>query len=203
MSTASLILLLFGPGNLAGYRVYRRASVSAPSELVADLDDDVLSYTVTGLAADSIAYYYVNAVSPSGVESTITASSRLRRVAMDAANELILPSPNPPFALALTGGEGGAVTATWRHRDNNSEEPADGFNVYVATGADPFDFNTPAFAVGAGARSQALGTFADGTTVRCVVRARTDEGVEETNTTEATAEAAAAAPAAPTTLVVV
>lgn len=199
MSTKLLLLLGADP---AGYNVYRRASESAPSELVAELDNEDLSYTITGLEADSIAYYYVEAVSHCGVESVANIASRLRRVATDSDNALIEPAPNAPYALELVRGEGGTVTATWQHRNANGEATAAGFNVYVATGEDAFDYETVDFAVGSGVRSQLLGTFADTTTVRCVVRARTDEGIEETNTTAATAIATATAPDAPTSLTI-
>jgi hypothetical protein len=195
------VLLLMGEGS-GGYFVYRRASPSAPSVLVADLDDDVLSYTLADLDASSVQYYYVEAYSECGVLSEANIQSRLRRVAMDASNELIAPAPNAPYALELVQGEGGTVTAQWQHRNANGEEACAGFNVYLATGEDAFDYGSVDFAVGSGVRSQLLGTFANTTAVRCVVRARTDEGVEETNTTEASIAADAAAPAAPTEMTI-
>lgn len=197
---AALLFFLMG-ANPAGYRVYRRASLNAPPELVAEVEPDVLSYTVNGLAADSTALYYINAVSACGVESTISAASRMRRVAMDGASQLIEPAPNAPYALKLTTGEGGQVTAAWQFNNANAEADTAGFNVYVATGEDAFDFNTPNFVIdNTITRSQDLGSFANATAVRCVVRAVAATSVEETNTTEVATTAVANAPDPPTTI---
>ena len=56
------------------------------------------------------------------------------------------------------------------------------------------------FTLGSGSTAQTLGTFANGTTVRCFVRARTSEGTEETNTNEVAAVADSAAPTPPVTI---
>lgn len=202
MNAADLLLLLFS-GNPAGYRIYRRSSLSGADELVDQVDEDTLSYDLTGLSADSEQWYYVNAVTACGVESAgFNITSRLRRVAMDGTNTLIPPAPSAPYALTLTPTSGGVVTASWQFRNNSGDADGAGFNLYIATGATPISYTTPDFAVGATTFSQALGTFAEGTTVKCVVRARTSGGVEETNTTQATTTASVDAPDAPTTLTV-
>lgn len=189
--------------NPAAYRIYARATPNAPGALVDEVEDDVLSYTLTGLLANSEAYYYVNTVSGCGVESTISASSRMRRVAMDGDNELIPPTPNAPTGLNLTAGEAGEVTAAWRHSNGSAEADVAGFNVYVATGEDAFDYDTQDFVIDTPATTRlSLGSFANGTTVRCVVRAKTAAGIEETNTTAATTTAVAAAPEAPSAITV-
>ncbi|MEO0477752.1 MAG: hypothetical protein AAF085_17545, partial [Planctomycetota bacterium] len=130
-----------------------------------------------------------------------SASSRLRRVAMDADNQLIPPAPNAPHGLKLTLGVNGLVTASWQHSDINSEADAAGFNVYLATGATPFDFDTVNHSIDLPSKSVSLGTFADATTVRVIVRARTAGGIEETNTNETTATADALAPVAPASII--
>ncbi|MEM6258039.1 MAG: hypothetical protein AAGI37_06960 [Planctomycetota bacterium] len=186
-----------------GYKLYRRTSQSGTDQLVATLSDSTLSYTLTGLLADTEAWYYVNAVSPCGVESTIKPASRMRRVAMDATNQLIAPAPNAPHGVKLDRGPGGLVTLFWQHTNDNGEIDAASFHVYVATGADAFDFNTPTHTINLPARSVGLGTFADSTTVRVVVRAVTSGSVEETNTNETTTTADAAAPVPPASITLV
>ncbi len=198
MNLKQLLLLL--SGNPAGYRIYRRASVSAPSVLIDEVDGQTLSYDLSGLNPDSTQYYYIEAVSHCGIESVAAITNRLRRVAMDGDAVLIEPAPNAPYALALTPTSGGGMTASWRYRSDNAEATAAGFNIYIATGATPISYTTPDFAVGSSTLQQALGTFAEGTTVKCVVRARTSAGIEETNTTQATATAKVDAPDAPTAL---
>ncbi|MEM6505414.1 MAG: hypothetical protein AAF711_08095, partial [Planctomycetota bacterium] len=186
-----------------GYKLYRRTSQSGTDQLVATLSDSTLSYTLTGLLADTEAWYYVNAVSPCGVESTIKPASRMRRVAMDATNQLIAPAPNAPHGVKLDRGPGGLVTLFWQHTNDNGEIDAASFHVYVATGADAFDFNMPTHTINLPARSVGLGTFADSTTVRVVVRAVTSGSVEETNTNETTTTADAAAPVPPASITLV
>lgn len=199
----SWLLFFFVGASPAAYRVYRRATTYAPAELVAEVEPDTLSYTLTGQASSSSLLYYVNAVSACGVESTISAVSRLRRVAFDGDANLIQPAPNAPHALKLTTGEGGLVTAAWNFNNNNAEAETAGFNVYVATGEDSFDYGTPDFVIdNTFTRSQALGTYANGTTVRCVIRAFAATGVEETNTTAATTTAVADAPTPPTQIAI-
>lgn len=197
---SAIVLALLMGGRTPGYEVWRRESPSAQSVFVDSVDHETLSYTLTGLTANTVGYYHIEAVSACGVRSVLPAATRLRRVAMDSANQLIAPAPNTPYGLKLTVGAGGLITASWQYSGTDAEADADGFNVYVATGATPFDYDTIDFAVGLGVKRQALGTFANGTTVRCVVRARTDAGVEETNTREATAVADALAPNPPVTI---
>lgn len=194
------LLLFFLGGHGPGYEIWTRATRSAASTFVDAVPDDTLSYTLTGLTADSVGYYHIEAVNGCNVRSVLSPSSRLRRVAMDGDNQLIAPAPNAPFAIVLTLGAGGAVAATWQHNNTNAEATAAGFNIYVATGVDAFDYDTVDHAVASSVRSQALGTFANATVVRVVIRARTSGGVEETNTTEATTTADAAAPAQPVTV---
>lgn len=184
------------------YEIYQRDSVSGPDTLVGITAPETLTFTLTGLAADSVGYYWIKPVSACGVGNGQAVARRLRRVAMDAAANLIAPAPNAPFGLQLTPGAGGQITATWRYRAEGAEAAADKFEVFVATGPDPFDFDTPTHTVSrvGVSNTQDLGTFADGTTVRCVVRALTQGDVAETNTNEATVAADATAPAAPVTL---
>lgn len=198
MNAVTLLYFLGGQG--AGYEIWRRDSLSGTSVFVDAVPDTDLSYTLTGLTADSVGYYHIEAVTECNVRSTLSPSSRLRRVAMDGSNQLIPPAPNTPYALDLTLGAGGAVTVTWQHNNTNAEANAEGFNIYVATGATAFDYNTVNHAVAASIRSQNLGTFADGTIVRVVIRARTSAGDEETNTNEVITTADASAPTAPTTV---
>ena len=187
-------------GKSAAYEIYRRDTLSGESVFVDAVDSATLSYTVTGLVADSIAYYHIEAVSECGVRSELQVTARLRRVAMDGSNQLIPPAPNAPHGLTLKQRAGGQVIAFWRHSNGNGEVDVANFNIYVATGVDPFNFTTPAYTVGKAVLKQDLGSFANGTTVRVVVRAEDTAGTEETNTNEATTAADAAAPPAPASL---
>lgn len=185
------------------YEVYRRDTIIGADTRVGIMPADELTFTIGGLAADSVGWYWVNPVTACGVGNTQGVARRLRQAALDGSADLIPPSPNAPYGLALTPGAGGQVTATWRYRADGAEADAAKFFVYVAEGAAAFDFNTPTHTVEAVrvTNTQDLGAFADGTTVRCVVRAATSADVAETNTTEATAVADATAPAAPVTIV--
>ncbi len=185
-----------------GCEVYKRETRSGVSSFVEAVPDTVLTYTVTGLLANSIQYFHIEAVSECGIRSVLSPITRLRRVAMDADNELIPPTPNAPYGVKLTLRAGGGITASWQHSDDNGEADAASFNVYVATGATAMDYTTPDHTVSVPTQSQDLGTFANDTIVRVVVRAVTSGGDEETNTTEYSATADAAAPDAPTELII-
>ena len=203
MVISTSLYLFFIGGGPAGYEVYHRADIAGADTLVGSVSSSQLSHTLTGLAPDSIGYCWVLPRSRCGVGNDQGVSRRLRRVAMDGAADLIPPAPNTPYGLALQLGAGGQVTATWRYRGDGAEAPAAKFQVYVALDVAPFDFNTPAHTVAtvsAGSR-QDLGSFPDGTTVRCVVRAATAGDILETNTMEASAVAAANPPIAPVTIV--
>lgn len=197
--SAAVPLLLFGGGG-AGYEIYKRSLPSGQDLFVDAVPATTLTYTLGGLSADSISYYYVDAVSDCGVRSILSTQTRMRRVAMDGDNQLIAPTPNPPYALKLTRGAGGRVTASWQHSNTNGEASAASFNVYVATGATAFDYDSVDH--NTSTKSQDLGTFAEGTTVRAVVRAVTTTGDEETNTNQVGTTAVADPPATPTNLVI-
>lgn len=191
-------ILLGGKG--PGYEVWRRDRPGAASVFVEAVPPESLSCTVTGLVANSVGYYHIEAISGCNIRSTISPQSRLRRGAMDVDNQLIQPAPNAPHAFTLTADAGGEVIATWDYRAANAEAKLAGFNLYVTTGADPFDYPSVDHALGQSVRRHSLGTFPHGTTVRAVVRSRGVAGVEETNTNEQSAVAGAVAPAAPTTI---
>lgn len=184
------------------YELYRRDTPSGADTLVTTLPGYKLTHSLTDLLADSVGYYMVRAVSPCGVRDTDPVVNRFRRVAMDGSANLIDPAPNAPINLRLVQGPAGLVTARWAYRAINEEAAAAKFHVYVATGASAISYTTPDYtltSVGLD-NSQSLGTFANGTAVKCVVRAVTAGDVEETNTTEATGTADAAAPAVPSAL---
>lgn len=186
----------------AHYQVISRDTTDGADTFLGAVPAGTVAFTLAGLSADSTRYYWIKPVSACGVGNGQAVARRLRRVAMDGAANLIAPAPNAPFGLQLTPGAGGQITATWRYRAEGAEAAADKFEVFLATGPDPFDFDTPTHTVSrvGVSNTQDLGTFADGTTVRCVVRALTQGDVAETNTTEATVAADATAPAAPVTL---
>ena len=185
------------------YEIFKRDAVDGEDTLVATVPAAQLTYTVTGLAADSVGYYWIRPVTRCDVGNSQAIARRLRRVALDGAGNLIPPAPNAPFGLQLTAGPDGQVTATWRYRGAGAEAVADRFFIYVAVGASALDFSSATDAV-IGVRASNsfdLGTFQDGQIVRCAVRAATADNVYEGNTVEATTVADRTAPAAPDTIV--
>ena len=186
------------------YEVYRRDTMSGADTLVGMTADDIQTFTVRGLAADSVAYYWVRAVSGCGVRDIDPVANRLRQAALDGSADLIAPTPNAPYNLRLPLRAGGHVTARWAYIGRDAEADASQFFVYVATGEDDISYTTPTHTVSTVKRdnTQDLGTFADATVVKCAVRAATAADLAETNTVEATATADATAPAVPAALAV-
>lgn len=198
LSPAVVTLSVFNLATDAGYNVYVRSTINGSDTLVQFVPKLTEELVVDGLANDSVQWYHVKAVTACAVEDV--EPIRLKRVAFDSAGNLILPVPNAPVGLVLTLGAGGQVTASWRYIDQNQCAAPTQFNVYVATGATPFDYDTVDHVVSFANRdrfTQDLGTFADTTVVRVVVRAQASSGAEEDNTTavQVTADAAAPDPA--------
>ena len=187
--------------DVRGHRVYARPTPDGADTLLAHLQPGDNSYTVIG-DPNSVRFVHVRAVSRLGVEDTAPAASRLRRVAFDAAGNLVPPVPNPPYALTLSPRGGGEIVASWGYRLDGQEAPPASFHVFVATGVDAYDFDTPTQIVAAAGRSYtlSLGLFDDATIVRAVVRCVTAGGDAESNTVEATATSDATPPAPPTNL---
>ena len=186
------------------YEIFKRDAVDGKDTLVATKSADELTHTITGLAADSVGYYWVRAVSRCNVADVYPVISRLRRVALDGLANLIPPAPNAPYNLRLVASADGAVTAHWAYRGDGAEAVADRFFIYLAVGAAMLDFSSATDAV-IGVRASNsfnLGTFQDGQIVRCAVRAATEANVPEGNTVEATTVADRTAPAVPESLTV-
>lgn len=184
------------------YEIYRRPTLGGTDELVDQVDGSTLTYTLTGQAADSSYYYHVKAVSACGVRDVDGVPARLRRVAFDGDAELIPPTPNVPIDVTLTPYAGGGVTLDFGYRATDQEVAPDHFNIYVATGATAFDYDTVDHTQDyAGARYTVdLGTLSDTTTVRVEVRSATSGGDESASSAQATATADATAPPAPASL---
>jgi len=185
----------------AGYRVYKRTIPDGPDELVTTLAAGVASFSYTGSPHERV-WLHVRAVNANDTEDVDPV--RLAFAAFDVNGDYIDPVPAAPFALQLSPGAGGAVSASWSHNQRGAAEPQT-FNLYVATGADQFDFSTPDYTLSysqASRYTKAIGSYADGTVVRCVVRAATSGGAEEAN--QAVAQCLAADPSldAPDTITV-
>jgi len=179
----------------AGYNVYKRLLPDAESVFVAFVPAGTEEYVATGFSAGSEQWFFVKAVSRCDVEDD--EPIRLRRVAFDSLGNLILAVPNAPIGLSLECGAAGAITASFSYITNNQEAEPVRFNVYVATGSSAFNFASPTAQVTYTQRyrySASLGTFADLTTMRVIVRAEAAGPAEEKNLNEVTAIADAAAP---------
>ena len=165
--------------------------------LAATTEPGTTQATLTG-ADNSDEDYYVRVYNCRNLADQDPIELDLKRVAFDDNGDLILPVPPAPTGLSLVAGPGGLVTANWVTLNRRGRITAQRFTVYVATGATPIDFTTVSATSSGGGRpvSQALGTFAHGTTVRAVVRAVSADGDEEANTIEASVVADALAPEA-------
>ncbi len=199
----ALAAVVFPPG----YRIYTRTNRDAPSVLLASVPAGTASYDMTGLANGSIRYAHVKAVSACDVEDDDAVGKRkLVRVEIDDNGDLVGAVPNRPIQLRLERLASGRIVAEWTYHDAGQSIEPSAFNVYVATGSSAFDFDTPTHTVsylkGKQSFSQDLGTFADGTQVRVVVRARSSANNEESNQVTATATSDATAPDAPSSLTV-
>ena len=175
------------------YRIYRRWARDGADELLTTVAAGLGTVTLTGMAAGSRQWLSVRAVSAQGVIDG--GPVRLVRAAFDGSAELIPSVPNQPSGLALTCGAGGAVTASWRYDATGQEVAPSKFHVYVAQNGAAFNFASPLVIVGyaaAPSHSTGLGAFADGTLVRCVVRAVSADDVEDQNQAEAVTWARAA-----------
>ncbi len=176
--------------------------IGAIKTTLAVLPAGTTQYLLSG-TPNSEQWVYIRAVNACGVPDADPIRPKLRRVAFDASGNLIPDAPNAPKGLRLSVGAGGLVAARWTYIPTGQMAPPSAFNVYVTTGALPFDYNTPAATVPAtGAREYSYSdTFADGTTVRVVVRAVSAAGGEESNTAEVSTIADAQAPAFPEELI--
>lgn len=184
----------FFPDDASRYEVMRR--VSGGDDVVsAVLEPGTIQASLTGVD-NSDEDYYVRVYNRCNLPDQDPIELDLKRVAFDNDGDLILPVPPAPTGLSLVAGPGGLVTAKWVKLNRRGRTNAQSFNVYFATGATPIDFTTVSATSSGGGRpvSQALGTFAHGTTVRVVVRAVSADGTEETNTIEASVVADAQAP---------
>lgn len=192
------------PTPLQGYNLYRRELVDGDDTLIAVIPAGSASYTLTGLPANDDRFYHIKAVSRLGREDDEPINRRKRqRVATDDSANVVDPVPNPPLHLTLTRGAAGSLTVGWGYIPNGQAVAPSLFNLYVATGNDPFDFSTPTHQVRYGVArtiTKDLGAFADGTRVRVAIGSVSADGDEQPirPTTEATADATA--PDAPATL---
>jgi len=178
-----------------GYHVYQRPTRNATDTLVAIVPANVATVDLDGYADGSEQFVQARAVSRCGVEDT--AGLRLRRVAFGDVGDLILPTPNPPVGLKLERGADGEVNAVWAYRTDRQPAAPAQFNVYVATGVASIDYGSIDHTVTAsGARryTKSLGTFPDGTQVRCGVRSQAASGAEDPNRATAVTVADALAP---------
>lgn len=190
------------PDDARRYEVMRYVA-GGNDVLVAAVAPGTQEQLITG-ADNSDEQYYVRARNRINLADRDPIQPDLRRIAFDDDGDLILPPPGPCRNLQLIALAGGEVKAQWTQDSATrfGQPAAVAFNFYVATGATPIDFDTvTTTSTSTGRpRSQSLGTFADATTVRCVVRAVSAQGVEETNTVEASVVADASAPDAVTAL---
>jgi hypothetical protein len=186
----------FMPDDARRYEVYKRTALDGADTLIATLIAGSGAYLVTG-ASGGVAWYWARAFTRRGIPDAESIRSKLTRVAFDSLGALVLPAPNAPTGLSIVRGSGGLMTAQWGYSRNNEPAAVDHFDVFVATGATAMNYTAADYQVTAsgGQRYQrSLGTFANGTTVRCVVRSVAASAASETNTTEASAVADALGP---------
>lgn len=203
----------YWPDDARRHEVYTRPTRDGADTLVATVwPGDDPEVVITG-APSTERFVWVRAFNRLDKPDAEDVAPKLRRVAFDAAGELILPVPNAPINLTLAPAAGGKILATWSYNSFGQETPPASYHVYVATGVAAFNFTTPDQVVSSSGRvlgrtittaAVPTGAFAHGTVVRVVVRAVGEPGVgaEENNTTEATATADAVAPDAPASLTV-
>jgi hypothetical protein len=175
------------------YRIYRRWGRDGADELLTTVAAGLGTVTLAGMAAGSRQWLSVRAVSAQGVIDG--GPVRLVRAAFDGSAELIASAPNAPSGLTLAAEAGGVVRASWRYDATRQEVAPTKFHVYVAQGDAAVNFTSPLVIVGyasAQSHSTGLGSFADGTLVRCVVRSVSEDDVEDQNQAEAVTWARAA-----------
>lgn len=192
------------PMPLQGYNIIKRDIDGGADQLVMIKVAGSTTAVVTGMPSSSIKHFHVRAISPCGVIDV--EPIRQKRVEFDGSGNIVLPAPNPPFGLTLHLGLAGKVIATWTYSAANQDVPPEVFDVYVAQDAAAFNFGaataTENYNAGKRAYSKDLGTFADLTLVKVVVRSKAAvaAGVEEGNHIMVQIRADDAAPDVPQSL---
>jgi len=187
---------------LPGIVVYRAESPDEDGVVVAELGIAATALVVTG-DPSSEAWFYLRAISCCGVLDV--EPIRRRRVAFDAAGNLILPVPHAPIGLELTQSAAG-VTASWMYVTNGQATPPAEFRIYTNTNDAGWTFDTPAATVPYSASqsfSSDLGnSWSHDDELAVIVRTVGAAGVgeEEPNTDDVTITIDKLAPDAPATV---
>jgi hypothetical protein len=146
-------------------------------------------------------YYQVVPINPGGVEAVVPVrSSTGVRSGIDG--QAVSPVPPPPRDLAAAAIAGGRLRITWSAQADPKRVDVRQFAIYGDAGTGTIDYASPLATVSAGRLPRNYAwvsdAFAHGTAVKIAVRSRTLAGVEETNTTYATATADALGPSGTT-----
>jgi len=115
--------------NEDGFRVYRGATSTTVTTLVATVGPGITSYPDTGLSASTTYFYKVTAFNTAG-------ESAASNVAGATTNPPAVTVPAAPTTLQATAASSNNINLTWTDASTNE----DGFRVYRGTGASPASF---------------------------------------------------------------
>ncbi len=184
----------------AGYNIYSRPTPTGADTLVQFVPAGTATWTLTGLAANSLQYVHVKALSAGGLEDA--EDVRLTPVQIGADGLLVAPVPNQPAGVSAAAAAGGMVTVGFDYYSAAQAVAPGTFEVFAVALPGSIDYGTPQAMVMPRFKSDGpyavnVGPFADGETVVCGVRAVSAAGAAEGNTDTVQAVADATAPDAP------
>lgn len=174
-----------GTGGVVDYDV----PVGAVSPTDAD-PDTVRNYPTFPLAASTEYVFAVRAVGRGGAEEQNT--DLVHTLTTDADGAPLGPAPNPPINVTAAPQAGGKILLAWQTSPRGEAARAASFHIYHDDGSGTVDFSEPLASTVR--RSYLTDAYADGTTVKFVVRAVSADDVEEANTNTVSATADAAGP---------
>lgn len=151
----------------------------------------VANYATVTLPASSTLWFGLRAISPGGSEEQ--GMVNVQRIVTDGDGVPTDPAPNAPHSLTVTPLSGGRFALTWKYDSAGQQLRPATFAIYHDNGTGTVSYAAPIAAVPTMAFVTAA--YADGTTVKFVVRARSASGDEETNTNAKSATADATGPA--------
>ena len=128
-STVINLTWIDASNNEDGFRVYRGATSTTVTTLVATVGPGITSYPDTGLSASTTYFYKVTAFNTAG-------ESAASNVAGATTNPPAVTVPAAPTTLQATAASSNNINLTWTDASTNE----DGFRVYRGTGASPASF---------------------------------------------------------------
>ena len=188
----------WGSGVQGGYSIYRgkdaRENIDYDSAIAACSAVTSLAIDQSDLEADATYYYGIRAVSNYGTEDNN--NDVYLRIKTDASSDYVA-RPNSPQNLTATAGPGGTITLNWRYYTQGQNAAPDKFVIYCDNGTGTVDLTYANKLDEVGFRqgdSYTTAALTNATMYKFIVRAKSADGNEDTNTNQVVAAADSVGP---------